>query len=115
MRVTVVNACIEANRNMETLVVTAVFSSAEDAHRGVQELQAIGIADDRLRVSAGCVLHVRVTTGELERVNSELRRVGARDITASARPQDAGWMSHVTGRTTGSQVMPGEGDSEAGA
>jgi hypothetical protein len=98
----------------EALVVTAIFASVDECLGAAQEMCAKGIPDEHIRVSAGCVLHVRITDGELNRVSSELRGAGAKDLSVASRAADPGWMSHVTDRVTGAQVMPGEGDSEAG-
>jgi hypothetical protein len=100
---------------MEVLTITAIFPSAEEALAAMRHFADRGIADERLRISAGCVLHVAIAQQELNEMTAELRQLGAHEVTAAHREKDPGWMSHHSGRRTGSGVMPGEGDSEVGS
>ncbi len=95
--------------------ITAIYPSAEDAHAALERLREIGIADERIRISAQCALHVEVSGLPTDRVVNALREAGALDLNCTEWSDDPGWMSHLCGRILGSKVQPGEGDAEAGS
>jgi hypothetical protein len=101
-------------QNSETLVVIALFGSTEGAHSAIQSLSELGITAERVRISAECVLHVRVAGAELDRVSGVLLAASAQDLTVVSVPEHPGWMSHILDHVLGQKIMPGEGDSEAG-
>ncbi|HEU4626643.1 MAG TPA: hypothetical protein VFS52_17915 [Steroidobacteraceae bacterium] len=96
------------------LYAIAVFPDRDAAQLAEQALHDRGIAGERMRISAGCVLHVRVASVELDDVTTQLRTTGALQVTCDTRSNDPGWMSRIGEALTGAQVMPGAGDAEAG-
>jgi hypothetical protein len=98
----------------EALVITAVFSCADDALAAAQTLRDAGVPERNMRVAAGCVVRVQVASHDVDRTAAQLRASGACDLSATTIA-DPSWMSHFAGRVTGSKVMPGQGDAEAGS
>jgi hypothetical protein len=96
--------------------VTGVFNSAEEARQARTILEErLGHRPELMRISADVVLHVEVAHEDMEPIAEALRAAGATGIKYTEKSRNPGWMSHQQGRATGSCIVPGEGDAEAGS